>query len=553
MMLNGALVATPDFLPYKFDLFDDRVPYQDAYKRVYERIVNLGRLTTELLERCVAEDEQLQLQSQQPAFMRTTFVATDPRVIGLLERLRAEWLEQYLTMYETMNETQTISVDDADGGRKRTVRFTMGSSVFTELARIHYLLRRPLAINTEDDDGDIVSLHNTRHPSWVAISRSFQVQYDDDKEDRDDEAESALAQVRALWERPVARYTQSDVMLVAIFLTQQLSDLRADCVAEFRAVYEAVLLRASELMQEAHPADVLNASLIATHGPPVKVEFLRTLAVAVQPPEVARPLYVASRDFACFCAFYLGEIMRRFYYYDLFVRKPPAVDLAADAIAMLATRVRAWVERIVDGLAEEAFLDMHTDNANEAYAFAGDDRWFRFRWPLKVHSRGAVLGQLRPHLYKRFHSEAQASRRLLMGAPETHLTRTFILQAVSQYITTTTGRDIQWHRAVVVHSEEIYRAGYSLEQNPCPLILQVLSSYWAYNYNRVYMTDDIYTTIAAWFVLLRERYDSCLLGHDLRGIVDEAIGVAVVPQQQQQPQAVVPAVVSGRVLSGLRL
>lgn len=83
---------------------------------------------------------------------------------------------------------------------------------------------------------------------------------------------------------------------------------------------------------------------------------------------------------------------------------------------------------------------------------------------------------LRPHLYNRYFSEEKATRRLVLEAvPSSYVARRFVLRAVSAYIhdKSGAGADIRWFQTVVVESEEIFRASNALQDNACPLIIQV--------------------------------------------------------------------------------
>ena len=196
-----------------------------------------------------------------------------------------------------------------------------------------------------------------------------------------------------------------------LIMTQVFQDLKLPCVGEFRALFDAVVVRASVLMQEMYPAATLDAEVSVADN---KTEPMRVLVCRAGEPlddeghTDREDLYVANRDFYAFCTFYLGELKRRFFYHDIFARKQSLVDRLAPggrllaALPAMAHNVRAWVHRIVNALAEQAFGDMYfQDTCPDAYRYVGDDRWFRYRWPVKTCSRTGCLGACVTHQYVR--------------------------------------------------------------------------------------------------------------------------------------------------------
>jgi hypothetical protein len=98
-------------------------------------------------------------------------------------------------------------------------------------------------------------------------------------------------------------------------------------------------------------------------------------------------------------------------------------------------------------------------------------------------------------------------------------------KALSSYIQIKSGgTDIKWLEGVVIDCDHINMSAYMLQTNTAPMMLQTLSSYYAYDQSRVFMSDNIYECIGVWFYILRDRYQSLLFGYDLSKFVDEAIG-----------------------------
>lgn len=497
-------------MPYQIDHLDDNVHYSTAFKTFYERLDNLSLYTTALLTRCAQEDDEYDAREDQFFFMRDTCVRekTDQ-----LQRLFDAWQEFFIINIESMKEIRndTMSEEiDVETARPRVIRSTMGHSTFTELSRLFYLLNRPRLLIVETDE-EKVSLKNTKHPLWVSIVNSFDITADyEDKEEADVVVEARLLKMKAMWSRPVMEYTQSDVMDIAFFLTQQLNDVPADCVDEYRAVFERTWLRASILMHEAHPAEVLDDA---------------TMRIPLVTDE-AEQLFIGNRLFGTFVAMYLGEIMRRLFYYDLLHRKTMTLPAGVITPEMVG-RVRAWVTDIIDRMADEAFVETYMDNRVFAYNFVGDQKWFKFSKPTEVMSPQSCLAAFRPHLYRRYFTEDRITKPLLMDSVSTRYTaRTYIFKAITMHIQMRmSNTEIKWDQGVVIHSDGIQMSCYMLQSTKCPLLLQVLSSYWCYDDSKMYMTDNIFEALTVWFYLFHTKYNDVLYNHTLEVVVKEVLAI----------------------------
>lgn len=318
-----------------------------------------------------------------------------------------------------------------------------------------------------------------------------------------------------MWEKSVLEYTQSEVMMIVFFLSQQLNDLKLDCIEEFRSVFEAAWLRASILMQEAHPASVLDD------------EKMRQQLVLENPEE--EPLFLSNRLFGTFISIYMGEMMRRLFYYDLLHRKPmtPPPLISADMV----DRVHSWISKLLDGIADEAFVDTYVEHCAFAYNFIGDEKWFRFSRPTEVMSLQACLAAFRPHLYRRYFSEDRISKKMLLDAvQDSYVARTYLFKVISIYIQMKTGNtEIKWDRGVVVHSDGIQMSAYMLESNQAPILLQVMSSYWCYDAGRVFVTDNVFEALTVWFYIFHGKYKDILYNHTLESVVNEVLAIPAQP------------------------
>lgn len=505
-------IRIKNFLPFTIDHFDEEVHHTTAFRKFNARINNLGTLTTEYLNLCADEDYLYEKQVDETGdndLLRTTFMSSVEHQ-KQLRSLYEKWAEELIATGEEMTEIrENVTTYEEDNEVKtRKIRGTHGLHVFTEVTRLFYLINRPRLIFQEEDERERQTLANTRHPLWIEIYRSFDIttQYQA-KEDKDKIVEDTREQIKKLWNCPVYRYRQTEVILIVLFLTQQLNDVKQECIEEYRSVFHAVWLRISVLIQEYHDDTVLNDPLMR-----------------VQDPDQPQGTFVANRNFNVFNSIYVSEVMRRFFYYDLLSKRPMQLPAAWNAKQFVPS-IKLWIERIVNGLPDEAFVDMHFDMCSTSYKFVGDMTWFKFQSAQAVYSINSALLKLRPHLYRKYFSEEQITKKSVLESINTcHASRLTIFSVISSYIQIKMGTDeVQWYKGVVIHSDEIRMSHYNLSANRAPLILQVFSSYWAYDQKEVYMTDDFFETIAVWFLLLKNRYNSLLLGHDCSPIAEEAL------------------------------
>lgn len=506
-------------LPVDIDCFDTRAHHSTVFKSLFERIAYLGGTTTEYLKRCAQEDTAYDSDvsraldaGEADAFFgitKVTFVGEEAHV-KCLRKLFDAWFVFFLEHWEVMHDVNSWTIEDefqAGTNKPLKIRTTIGTSVFTELTRLFYLLHRPQIVMEMAQEH--VTLSALQHDLWISIERTFDIsnQYQE-KEDRDQTVESRLLLLRQMWERPIIEYSQSECVLLLFFLTQQINSLKQTCIDEFHMVAHALWFRLGHLVQKSWPDNVLDEPSFRVHVAQVDA-------------------YLCNRDFMTFISFYMGEIMRRFYYFDLTSSKTGlfSATLSADQIEALGAHVKLWVERFVGEMPDEAFRDMYTENCNEAYNYPGDDRWFKYKWPIKVHTRSECIRLLRPHLYRLYHSEDRTTKRMcLLQVQESHTSRTFVLKALNSYIHTKSGgTHIDWFGRSVIFSRQVAAAQYELMSNESPQLVQILSSFWAYDRKELFMTDNIFVTIGVWFLVLYHRYKGRFYGNPLDFFIQEAI------------------------------
>lgn len=513
-------------LPYAMDLFDDDESYQTQFRKLFTSIADLGSYTSACFERLVKEQEafntlidQAEAQGKELMQKPTTFLT---RQQPQMQRLYDVWCEYFVTHMENMKEVRHYVLHEKDHlGKRKKFKSTNGSHVFLELTRLHYLVHYPQLLEEMDSLSllrpeevsskfylMLHSLKMTQDRSFIAIVDSFDITaLYEEKEDPDEKVEEMRKQINALWHKPIMEYTQSEVEMLVLFLTQQLNDVKSSGVEEYRKVFIILWLRVGQFFMEFQPPHIMDDAKMR-HGP----------------HDTGNPADVntcaPNQRFIGFCFFYMGELVRRFFYYDLLIQNR-IKEYPQDTSAMVK-RTKAWIKQITESLAEDAFEDIYSNNLPLAYAFVGDDGWYKFS-ETAVHSRGACIAKFRPHLHKRFFSEAQVTpHSVLSTTADSYTSRLFVLRAINEHLKIQIPR-LRFMSAAVILNDGIEQSAYTLHVNKVPVLLQVFSSFWPYDEGRVYVCDDIYESVAVWFWLLHKRYNNYLYDCDLTEFIDQVI------------------------------
>lgn len=580
-------------MPVLLDFLNNKKDHREQYADLFQRLDALGQWTSKLIKECVEEDEaffaRLDEMEEDDSFSekRITFLS-----VGYtrheLKKLFDAWRNMFAQHMEVMREITSYKLDpqhfgyDANG-RRKTIKNTLGSHIFTELTLIKGLMHRARMLEEEetllDIQGDdehlrldpeeaaeydmLFSLSMTKHHMWVDITESFEVTYEED-EVPDERVSELLQRIKSMWNTPVYEFKQSEVITGILFLTQQLNEvpiIEEDKTAfnEFRRVFNILWIRNAFLIQEAHDDTVLDDDLMRVD---VALPFSDCTQEDIDKAKTKNHEYVTvhrvNRNYITFCAFYFGEIMRRLYYYDVLTnnnmngadfyrlmrsdgdlsfrdelageiehqrdrQRPfphhPQPRGGSISFNKIVENTKNWVEGFVKKFAEEAFEDMYVSTCEKGYKFVGDDAWLTYRWPNQLKSRGACISRIRPHLYKRFFSEGNINPGRVLKTIKSSYTSRLFILNAIDE-QLRMRKQIDWFNAVVVTSNAIEMSAYKLRTDQCPIILQVFSNFYTYDKGRIYKCDnDIYKAIAVWFYLLNTRYHNHLLGVDLTEFV----------------------------------
>ena len=531
----------PLFPPTNFDLSRKDVNIRTQIKQLFECIFRLGRLTTDYTEQYAKEEAEYNRMVEAEVEMDepTTFLA-DQEVKLELQQLYDAWLGFMVVQSECIHEIRV-----ANG-----VRYTIASYIFVELARLHLLLHQPTILKEQDNLAcfpmselttesylTLQTLERTKHGVWVEIANSYKESLDDkaDGEEDDIYVVELLAKVNALWKTPIVNYKQSQIRIMLLFLTQQLNSLHTvdkSIVQEFKHVFGVLMIRIGQLFNPAAAAAFPapfggGESGIETPFDETDESELQGESMAVKIG--AHPVVgggggtlTPSLPFNVFCALYAGGILRRLFYYDMLIlNRMPPLQQRIVARHNFSNCAYQWILKITNSFADEAFEDMFTSIVPEGYNFVGDDLWFKYYWPHKVHSRGACITALRPHLHKRFFSEVNMNRETVLKACKTsHLSRLFVLKAIDEYLHIQLSQ-VAWMNACVVYNEDIEYMASVLELCKVPVILQVFSSFWLYDECKVHVSDDLFEVIGMWFYMIKSKYACKLYDADMTGMVKE--------------------------------
>ncbi len=120
------------------------------------------------------------------------------------------------------------------------------------------------------------------------------------------------SKIKEIWSRPILKYTQTEVIALVMFLSQQLNDIPNDCVVEYRFVFEMLVARIGILLLRKWPASILDYN--EKDDPTMRYE-------------VEDGAYMVDRHFLVFISFYMGAIMQRLVYQDHFLTHQIRIDV----------------------------------------------------------------------------------------------------------------------------------------------------------------------------------------------------------------------------------
>lgn len=428
----------------------------------------LSQSTTDRLRLCDREDEDYN-RAQQIDLVPRTFM-DETRCQKTVEADFDACGKRLVAEMPRMREGQTLPPNG--------VHYVAGIHWFYEMTRMHLLLHRSallkeLYLMMAKAPAQPGMLYHasfataTKHAMWV--------EFQDDIQD-------------PLWAVPFLDMTLPNLEHVLLGLVRLLDSVPKAGIAEYRRVFELIWLRFAMLL---------------TRDP--------------------QPLRCAALLF-----FRAAEIFRRLHLYRR-VAEQGLLGVVQFDLRGLVDQLREitfnWLRASLENMAASAFDTMHADASEQGYAFAGDDRWFRWTFPTRFSSRGVCLTEFHPQMHGRFYSEHRLLRPAIMASAQAgnFVSRVFLIRLVDSLIRNADEQALSWANACVIFSEEIDHEGFRIQSHQCPLLVQFLSSFCVYSRAAVYDTDNIFEAIGVWMWLVRTQYESQLYEVDLTVFLNEIL------------------------------
>lgn len=484
--------------PYHMEfLLRDDVNPERQMSVAYERMRNLSQCVQGMVKQCAQEESDFTPDEL------NGFTNVDKKQAELLF---VTWIKHMVLYHEQFREIRSLERNEK--------RHNMATNVVVELSKLYAILHRSeVMMDGHHKRGRLYYTlqRDTRHSQWVRAFASFNIEYKE-KELPDDMLEQLKEQVQnKLWSTPLYELTQTQLSIMLMMLSQMVNDITdADIMREYQIVFHVVWLRFAVLITRLQPIHVLDDP-----------EYRK--------PVVGQEWFTATLSWYVMCCTYIAELLRRFYHWELIkdvrilkrgevppvARVVPPPRLQVVSVASIANRVRFWIMNAIcnELIPMETMEEAYTNGALESgFNLPGDNTWFKYIRPDDVLTRGDVLANLRPHLYRRYTVEQVQPRVIAQMHKESHVSRLFILLCFSEMIAMDFS-GINWFDTVVIDNDGIEMSARARLLNVAPFLMQVFSSYWVYYRSHVYTTDDIFEAIAVWCLLLRDEYDGMFLGH----------------------------------------
>jgi len=447
-------------------------------REMRQRLYQIATRTTDLLRIAQTEDVAFnQKLETDPNATPATRLHEYSDEMNWARQIFTEWTRRFAEHPDTMDEIK-------DGNDM------LGLFVWVELARLWVLQHRSILLREYDvlsrdplarADYSRFALCMTQHGMWQTVANA------------------------ALWNVAIMSMSQTQWMSVSMIMTELLNEVPSCdemAMTEFRRVHHLLMLRGGQFLVQTYDDKTLDDPKMRT---PVGTEF------------------AFNRLFAAFASIYGGAVQRRFHFFDELTASARIQRGGSD----VASRVQHFFEKqLLPRLPEDTYDDIYDTSVREGYAFAGDDLWFRWAHPTRVHSRAACITDLRPHLRARFFSEDRLTPAIVaQRATTSHVARLFLLSAFDTSIKVKAPQ-IQWMNGIVIDSGDISGSIYALQADRAPLLVQTFSSYWVYcdGGAEIYACDNIYEAIGVWCISLRDNYDGRLYGQNMNGIIETIIG-----------------------------
>lgn len=242
-----------------------------------------------------------------------------------------------------------------------------------------------------------------------------------------------------------------------------------------------------------------------------------------------------TKDWVMFTSIYFRAIQRRFFYMDAFDSYTPSQEGASFSIPpeFTANTQKWFEEEVCEALGSQGFQEFYRKACDDAYDFPGDREWFSYRNPGSPLHRGPILDSIRKPMSKRYFSEYRISKDTVLSNmnnydQQGHCSRTLLLMAIDQYLANFYGfrseQEGGWRTGVTIANDDLETQQDKIYREKSPKLVQRFSLFETYVNKQVYQSDNIYTTIAAWFYFVkRPPFGGKIFGFDLSEICTQKI------------------------------
>jgi hypothetical protein len=254
--------------------------------------------------------------------------------------------------------------------------------------------------------------------------------------------------------------------------------------------------------------------------------------MAQEEEQAAEEEYQCSRSFIQWAACYFYELWQRIHYAKCMMCLP----LEDNATHMYRDALKEQIAHLCHSMGRADFMAMYKVSVDECYEFPGDDSFGRYLHPEGIIDRGDLLLELRQERQAvRYFSEVNLNPKTILSRVlpgNTHLARIFILNVLDRFFSIEV--NVAWRDAIVVDQQGIALSHTKLIESTIPCLVSIFSMPLLSYKFRVLVTDDIYTSIAAWMLCLYNEKKGFLYRTKIKQQIKQLLGEIAAPSKRQR-------------------
>lgn len=347
--------------------------------------------------------------------------------------------------------------------------------IFVELSRAWWILHYNTLV---DEQRDIESRRGVPDPN-----RDYMLFYHPSTSDK--------------W---VIKYNQADIMDALLEITGFIKYVPSSEMEELRQYVDMLFARNAVFFCEECGPEILNVPSMydETHRRP-------------------------TMDYLMFTSIYFRAILRRFFYLKTF----PIYEGAFEIPQHYIDACKRWFEgEVCTMLGTQGFEELYKKACDQAYDFPGDLEWFKYRNPVAGEHRGSILNSIRKETAKRYFSEYRISKEVILAAMNVmdhqgHCARTFFWMAVDAYMMA--HYKLEWANGVIVREQDLESEQVKFYRPKSPTIVEQFSLFQCFYNKKIYQSDNIYETMAAWLYMVKKHYGGRIFGVNLSPCIEKVI------------------------------